>query len=56
MFEVAGIPLKVGTVLGHVEAIKRAVAAGLGVRREVQYHTLAILDSEEMPKDLLKDK
>ena len=57
VFEVAGIPLKVGMVLGHVEAIKRAVAAGLGVsvlsalavKREVQYHTLAILDVEQFP-------
>ncbi len=31
VFEIAGMPLKVGMVLGHVEAIKRAVAAGLGV-------------------------
>jgi len=57
VFEVAGVPLKVGMVLGHVEAIKRAVAAGLGVsvlsalavRREVQYRILAILDVEQFP-------
>jgi len=57
-FEVAGLPLKVGMVLGHVEAIKRAVAAGLGVsvlsalavKREVQYRTLAILDVEQFPR------
>jgi DNA-binding transcriptional LysR family regulator len=57
VFEIAGIPLKVGMVLGHVEAIKRAVAANLGVsvlselavRREVQYRTLAILDVEQFP-------
>lgn len=57
VFEVAGFPLKVGMVLGHVEAIKRAVAAGLGVsvlsvlavRREVQYRILAILDVEQFP-------
>jgi DNA-binding transcriptional LysR family regulator len=57
LFEVAGIPLKVGMVLGHVEAIKRAVAAGLGVsvlsalavQREVRYRTLAILDVEQFP-------
>jgi LysR family transcriptional regulator, low CO2-responsive transcriptional regulator len=57
LFEVAGIPLKVGMVLGHVEAIKRAVAANLGVsvlsalavKREVQYGTLAILDVEQFP-------
>jgi DNA-binding transcriptional LysR family regulator len=44
-------------VLGHVEAIKRAVAAGLGVsvlsalavQREVRYRTLAILDVEQFP-------
>ena len=57
VFEVAGMPLKVGMVLGHIEAIKRAVSAGLGVsvlsalavQREVQYHTLAILDVEQFP-------
>ena len=57
MFEIAGIALKVGMVLGHVEAIKRAVAAGLGVsvlselavQREVKYGTLAILDVEQFP-------
>ena len=57
VFEIAGMPLKVGMVLGHVEAIKRAVAAGLGVsalsalavKREVQYRTLAILDVEQFP-------
>ena len=56
-FEVAGLPLKVGMVLGHVEAINRAVAARLGVsvlsalavKREVQYRTLAILDVEQFP-------
>lgn len=56
-FEVAGLPLKVGMVLGHIEAIKQAVAAGLGVsvlselavKREVQQHTLAILDVEQFP-------
>jgi LysR family transcriptional regulator, low CO2-responsive transcriptional regulator len=55
LFEVAGVPLKVGMVLGHVEAIKQAVAAGLGVsvlselavKHEVQYRTLAILDVEQ---------
>jgi DNA-binding transcriptional LysR family regulator len=57
VFEIAGMPLKVGMVLGNVEAIKRAVAANLGVsvlsalavRREVQYHNLAILDVEQFP-------
>jgi DNA-binding transcriptional LysR family regulator len=57
VFEVAGMPLKVGMVLGHIEAIKRAVSAGLGVsvlsalavQREVQYHALAILDVEQFP-------
>lgn len=57
LFEVAGIPLKMGMVLGHVEAIKQAVAAGLGVsvlsevavKREVQYGTLAILQVEHFP-------
>src|SRR5439155_4060089 len=57
VFEIAGIPLKVGMVLGHVEAIKQAVAAGLGVsvlsalavKREVQYGTLTILNVEQFP-------
>jgi DNA-binding transcriptional LysR family regulator len=57
LFEVAGVPLKIGMVLGHVEAIKQAVAAGLGVSvlseaavmREVQYGTLAILHVEHFP-------
>ncbi len=57
VFEVVGMPLKVGMVLGHIEAIKQAVAAGLGVsvlseaavRREVRYGTLAILDVEQFP-------
>jgi DNA-binding transcriptional LysR family regulator len=57
LFEVAGIPLKTGMVLGHIEAIKQAVAAGLGVsvlsevavRREVRCGTLAILDVEHFP-------
>ena len=54
LFEVTGMPLKVGMVLGDVEAITNgAVAANLGVsvnsalavRREVQYGNLAILDA-----------
>lgn len=57
VFEVAGMPLKVGMVLGHIEAIKQAVAAGLGVsvlselavRREIRYRTMAILDVEQFP-------
>lgn len=57
LFEVAGIPLKTEMVLGHVEAIKQAVAAGLGVsvlsevavKREVHYRKLAILDVEHFP-------
>jgi LysR family transcriptional regulator, low CO2-responsive transcriptional regulator len=57
LFEVAGMPLKIGMVLGHIEAIKQAVAAGLGVsvlsevavKREVQYHRLAILQVEHFP-------
>ena len=44
-------------VLGHVEAIKQAVAAALGVsvlsalavKREVQYGTLTILNVEMFP-------
>lgn len=57
LFEVAGIPIKTGMVLGHVEAIKQAVAASLGisvlseaaVRREVRFQTLTILDVEHFP-------
>jgi LysR family transcriptional regulator, low CO2-responsive transcriptional regulator len=57
LFEVAGMPLKVEMVLGHVEAIKRGVAAGLGVsvlsevavKREVRYGTLTILPVEHFP-------
>jgi len=57
LFEVAGMPLKIGMVLGHIEAIKQAVAAGLGVsvlsevavKREVQYRRLAILQVEHFP-------
>lgn len=57
LFEIAGMPLRIGMVLGHIEAIKQAVAAGLGVsvlsemavRREVRWRTLAILDVEQFP-------
>ncbi len=57
VFEIAGIPLKTAMVLGHVEAIKQAVAAGLGVsvlsqvaiKREVRWRKLAILDIEHFP-------
>ncbi len=57
LFEVAGMPLKIGMVLGHVEAIKQAVAAGLGVsvlsevavKREVHYGTLTTLHVEQFP-------
>jgi LysR family transcriptional regulator, low CO2-responsive transcriptional regulator len=57
LFEVTGIPLKAEMVLGHVEAIKQAVEAGLGVsvlsevavKREVRNRKLAILDVEHFP-------
>lgn len=57
LFEVAGIPLKTGMVLGHIEAIKQAVIAGLGisvlselaVKREVRCRKLVILDVEHFP-------
>ncbi|GAC1357352.1 MAG: hypothetical protein NVS4B11_36630 [Ktedonobacteraceae bacterium] len=57
MFEIAGLPLKTTMVLGHVEAIKQAVASGLGisvlssvtVQREVRYKMLAILDVDQFP-------
>jgi DNA-binding transcriptional LysR family regulator len=57
LFEIVGIPLKIGMVLGHVEAIKQAVVADLGVSvlseaavmREVQSGILTILDVEHFP-------
>jgi DNA-binding transcriptional LysR family regulator len=57
LFEVAGLPLKIGMVLGHIEAIKQTIAAGLGVsvlsrvavKREVQQRTLTILPVEQFP-------
>lgn len=57
LFEVVGIPLRIGMVLGHIEAIKQAVAAGLGVsvlseaavKREIQYGTLTVLHVEHFP-------
>lgn len=57
MFEIKGLPLKTTMVLGHVEAIKQAVAAGLGisvlssvaVQREVRHGTLAILNVDQFP-------
>ncbi|MBV8694905.1 MAG: LysR family transcriptional regulator [Chloroflexi bacterium] len=57
VFEIAGLPLKVSMVLGHVEAIKQAVAAGLGVsvlsavaiKREVRHNILTILDVQQFP-------
>ena len=60
LFEVAGMPLKIDMVLGHIEAIKQAVAAGLGVsvlselavKREVQYRKLVILPVERFPIEL----
>lgn len=60
LFEVAGLPLKIGMVLGHIEAIKQAVTAGLGVsvlseaavKREVLTHRLVILQVELFPIQL----
>jgi DNA-binding transcriptional LysR family regulator len=57
LFEVAGLPLKIGMVLGHIEAIKQTIAAGLGVsvlsevavKREVQQRTLVSLAVEQFP-------
>jgi len=57
LFEVAGLPLKVGMTLGHIEAIKQAVAAGLGVsvfsevaiQREIRSGRLVVLDVEQFP-------
>ena len=57
LFEISGMPLRVGMVLGHVEAIKQAVAADLGlsilskvaVQREVSRGELVILRCEGLP-------
>ncbi len=57
LFEVAGMPFKIEMVLGHIEAIKQAVAANLGVsilsevavKREVRYGRLVILPVEYFP-------
>jgi len=57
LFEEAGLSLKPGMVLGHIEAIKQAVTAGLGVsvlsemavKRAVQYHRLVILQVQHFP-------
>jgi DNA-binding transcriptional LysR family regulator len=57
LFEVAGMPLKIGMVLGHIEAIKQAVTAGLGVsvlsqvavKREVAYGRLVTLQVQHFP-------
>jgi DNA-binding transcriptional LysR family regulator len=57
LFAEAGLPLHVSMVLGHVEAIKQAVTAGLGVsvlsalaiRREVRAGRLAVLAVEHFP-------
>lgn len=57
LFEIAGMPLKIGMVLGHVEAIKQAVMANLGVsvlskeavKREVRAQKLIILPVEQFP-------
>ena len=57
LFAEAGLPMHVNMVLGHVEAIKQAVAAGLGVsvlsalaiRREVRAGRLAVLAVEHFP-------
>jgi DNA-binding transcriptional LysR family regulator len=57
LFEVAGLPLAIGMVLGHIESIKQAVIAGLGVsvlseaaiQRELEQGTLAVLSVEGFP-------
>jgi DNA-binding transcriptional LysR family regulator len=57
LFEVAGLPLTAGMVLGHIEAIKQAVVAGLGVsvlskaavRRELRRGDLVVLDVAGLP-------
>lgn len=57
LFEMSDTQLKASMVLGHIEAIKRAVAVGLGVsvlsamaiKREVRSGTLAMLNVEHFP-------
>jgi LysR family transcriptional regulator, low CO2-responsive transcriptional regulator len=57
VFEVAGVPLKISMVLGHLESIKQAVIANLGVsilseaaiQRELREGSLVIVAVEGLP-------
>lgn len=57
LFEVSGIPLQIGMVLGHIESIKQATQANLGVsvlsslavQREVEQGDLIVLPVEGFP-------
>lgn len=57
LFEVSGAPLKIGMVLGHIESIKQAVQANLGVsvlsvvavQRELEQGDLVVLPVEGFP-------
>jgi DNA-binding transcriptional LysR family regulator len=57
LFEVSGIPLQIGMVLGHIESIKQAAQANLGVsvlsalavQREVAQGDLVVLPVEGFP-------
>lgn len=57
LFEVSGIPLQIGMVLGHIESIKQAAQANLGVsvlsalavQRELEQGDLVVLPVEGFP-------
>lgn len=57
LFEVSGLPLQIGMVLGHIESIKQAAQANLGVsvlsalavQREVAQGDLVVLPVEGFP-------
>lgn len=57
LFEVSGIPLQIGMTLGHIESIKQATRANLGVsalsalavQREVEQGDLVVLPVEGFP-------
>lgn len=57
LFEVSGMPLKIGMTLGHIESIKQATQANLGVsalsalavQRELEQGSLTLLPVEGFP-------
>ena len=57
LFEMAGTPLRIGLVLGHLESIKQAVIANLGVsilseaaiQHELRERSLVVLPVEGLP-------